>query len=188
MENRERNILEAATQVFLRYGVKRASMGDIASEAGVARQTLYNFYSNKDDVLRGSIRMFGLDAMAEIARALPEAQSVAAKVDVVLHEMVVKPFIHLHTSPNAQDLIEGYNGAGKGEMEANYEAFQGVFIDIFTPFAKELAAHDLTPELLAELIRRSASAIKYQARDEAHLRTLITGLSRMAAATVGEVA
>lgn len=186
MENRERNILDAATQVFLRYGVKRASMGDIAAEAGVSRQTLYNSYSNKDDVLRGSIRMFGQDAIAAIDAELPKLPTVSGKIDLVLQEMVVKPFVFLHASPNAQDLIEGYNAAGRSEMEANYIAFQTIFLEIFEPFTETLKRRGLTPDLLAELLRRSASAVKYQAKDEAQLLNLVAGLRSLAVAAVGQ--
>lgn len=182
MEMRERKILEAATQVFLRYGVKRASMGDIATEAGVARQTLYNSYSNKDDILRGSIRLYGLDAMAAIEAALPKAATVADQVDLVLREMALKPFAFLHASPNAQDLIEGYNAAGRGEMEANYVAFQNLLQRLFEPHADQLAKRALTPALLAEIVRRSAAALKHQARDEAHLAELLTGVRSLVVA------
>lgn len=176
MENRERNILEAATQVFLRYGVKRASMGDIAAEAGVARQTLYNIYANKDDILRGSIAMYGEDAMAAIEAELPERRSVKDQVALVLREMTLKPYVFLHSSPNAQDLIEGYNEAGRNEMEANYTAFQAILTRILAVQATNLEAKGLSADLLAEIIRRAATAFKYQASDEAHLSELIDGL------------
>lgn len=186
MENRERNILEAATRVFLRYGVKRTSMADIAAEADVARQTLYNIYSNKDDILRGSIRMYGEDALAAIQAGLPKLVSTSDKVDLVLREMTIKPYEILHSSPNAQDLIEGYNTAGRDEMEANYLAFEAQLARIFAPHSAELARKDLTPELLAELVRRSASAIKYQAKDKTHLAKLMQGLSNLVSTSLGK--
>ncbi|MEM8773980.1 MAG: helix-turn-helix domain-containing protein [Pseudomonadota bacterium] len=184
MENRERNILEAATRVFLRYGVKRTSMADIAAEADVARQTLYNIYTNKDDILRGSIRMYGEDALVAIQEGLPKLVSTSDKVDLVLREMTIKPYEILHSSPNAQDLIEGYNSAGRDEMEANYLAFQEQLSQIFVPYSKELTKQNLTPQLLAELVRRSASAIKYQAKDKAHLLRLMRGLKGLVASIV----
>ena len=186
MENRERNILDAATRVFLRYGVKRASMGDIAAEAGVARQTLYNTYSNKDDILRGSIRAYGTDALQAIEAKLPGLTTTAEKVDLILDEMALKPFVLLHSSPNAQDLIDGYNAAGRSEMEANNDAFQSLFLRIFTSHADALPRRGLSPDLLAELARRSATSLKYQAQDEGHLRTLIEGLRSMIVAAVDE--
>ncbi len=185
MENRERQILNAATQAFLRYGVKRTSMGDIAEEAGVARQTLYNFYSSKDDILRGSIRMFGEDARAEIEAGLAARHTVAEQIRTILAEMVVKPFIFLHSSPNAQDLIDGYNAAGRREIEANGDGFRRLLTQVFDPFAPTLADRNLTPDSLAEIVQRSATALKSQARDEAHVKRLMDGLQSMVTATLG---
>ncbi|MEM1387994.1 MAG: TetR/AcrR family transcriptional regulator [Pseudomonadota bacterium] len=185
MENRERKIIEAATQVFLRYGVKRASMGDIAAEAGVARQTLYNIYTNKDDILRGSIRLYGLDAMAAIEDGLPRAQDLDAQLALVFDEMAIKPYAFLHASPNAQDLIEGYNEAGRGEMEANYQEFQQVIARLLTPHQAALAKHGSAPEQIAEMIRRAAAGFKYQARDSAHLTALLRDLRMLVLAAAG---
>ena len=52
MDEKQVAIAEAAIRVISRYGVKRTTMQDIADEAGVVRQTLYNYYKKKDDVLR----------------------------------------------------------------------------------------------------------------------------------------
>ncbi|MEM9247275.1 MAG: helix-turn-helix domain-containing protein [Pseudomonadota bacterium] len=185
MENRERNILEAATRVFLRYGVKRASMGDIASEAGVARQTLYNLYANKDDILRGSIRMFGYDAMAAIERDLAVGLSLRAQIALVFEETALKPYRFLHASPNAHDLIEGYNDAGRDEMNANYAAFRSVLARILSPYETALAIRGLTSASLAEIAQRGAAAFKYQAMDEAHLSALLDGLTSLVEAACG---
>lgn len=157
-------------------------MSDIAAEAGVARQTLYNIYTNKDDILRGSIRMFGIDALAAIEAELPQQDTLHDRIALVLREMAEKPYAFLHTSLNAEDLIEGYNDAGRDEMEANYTAFQNVLADIFAAHEEALEAKGMSPDLLAETIRRSAATFKHQARDETHLRTLLGGLIALAEA------
>ena len=55
MSEKQANIIEAATATFARYGVKRTTMGDIAEQAGISRQTLYSFYPNKDEILSAAI-------------------------------------------------------------------------------------------------------------------------------------
>ncbi|MCX6005477.1 MAG: TetR/AcrR family transcriptional regulator [Chloroflexi bacterium] len=48
---REKQILEAAMAVFTRKGFGEATVADIASEAGVAVGTIYNYYRDKHDLL-----------------------------------------------------------------------------------------------------------------------------------------
>lgn len=48
----ERRLLAAARTTFARLGVDRATVRDIAREAGVAQGLLYNYFRSKDDLLR----------------------------------------------------------------------------------------------------------------------------------------
>ena len=66
MDEREKPIVEAAIRVIMRYGVKRTTMNDIAGEAGIVRQTLYNVFQNKEDVLRATIRYVTETSINEI--------------------------------------------------------------------------------------------------------------------------
>ncbi|MBB3600626.1 AcrR family transcriptional regulator [Mycolicibacterium sp. BK556] len=44
-------IVAAARAVFIRYGVARTRMADVAKEADLARQTLYDFVSGRDQLI-----------------------------------------------------------------------------------------------------------------------------------------
>ena len=46
--DKREQVIQAASMAFLNKGYKNASMEAIASEAGVAKQTLYNYFGNKD--------------------------------------------------------------------------------------------------------------------------------------------
>ena len=59
MTEKNSQILDAAQSVFARYGVSKTTMNDIAREAGIARQTLYNKYPGKSEVLRACVRQYG---------------------------------------------------------------------------------------------------------------------------------
>jgi TetR/AcrR family transcriptional regulator, fatty acid metabolism regulator protein len=50
VRTRER-ILEAATEVFARYGFHGARVADIADQAGIAYGLVYHYFDNKDDIL-----------------------------------------------------------------------------------------------------------------------------------------
>ena len=50
---RRTQILDAATRVFASKGFNRATIRDVAQDAGVADGTIYNYFSNKTDLLFG---------------------------------------------------------------------------------------------------------------------------------------
>jgi len=50
-EQRKRQILAAAMQVFARLGFHKARMDDVAREAGVSKGLLYWYYKNKDALI-----------------------------------------------------------------------------------------------------------------------------------------
>lgn len=50
---RRTQILDAATRVFASKGFNRATIRDVARDAGVADGTIYNYFANKTDLLFG---------------------------------------------------------------------------------------------------------------------------------------
>lgn len=55
MENinkKKSQILEAAKILFTKYGYKRVSMDEIAREANVVKSTIYQYFKDKDDLLK----------------------------------------------------------------------------------------------------------------------------------------
>lgn len=69
-DSRER-IIQGAIRSIARHGLERSSMASVAREAGVARQTVYAYYSNREDVLR--------DAITRSATELTDAAVAKAK-------------------------------------------------------------------------------------------------------------
>jgi AcrR family transcriptional regulator len=47
MENKER-ILEKATDLFMRYGIRSITMDEIAAQLGISKKTIYQFFTDKD--------------------------------------------------------------------------------------------------------------------------------------------
>jgi AcrR family transcriptional regulator len=51
VEDKRRQLIDAAVRVFARKGYHASRVGDIAEEAGVAHGLLYHYFKSKDDVL-----------------------------------------------------------------------------------------------------------------------------------------
>jgi len=186
MATTEKEILDAAVRMFSRYGVKRTSMADLAQEAGISRQTLYNAYKNKDDVLRALIRSYTEDALSAIESGLANAQDLGDQLDIVFDRMVFDGFDLVRDMPNAQDIIDGFNAAGQEELNASAEKFRLVIERILSPRQEALARAGLTPSELSDFVQRSAKAASSAARDRDHLTRLLKSLKHLCLAASGE--
>jgi len=71
-DSRER-LERAALLVFARAGYARATVRDVAREAGVAQGLLYNYYRGKDDLLAAVFRRSMADVETSFAAAAAEA-------------------------------------------------------------------------------------------------------------------
>ncbi len=47
----KKKLIDATIACVKRWGIEKTSLNDIAREAGCARQTVYNYYKNKDDLI-----------------------------------------------------------------------------------------------------------------------------------------
>lgn len=86
----EKQIVAAATRAFRRYGIDRATVVDIAQEAGVSRQTLYNHAPGGKDTIIAMVivdeaRRVNARARRRLNLELPPAELLAhAHVELVL--------------------------------------------------------------------------------------------------------
>lgn len=61
-------ILEQCRGLFARYGIRSISMDDIARELGISKKTLYQFVSNKADLLDKLFKKFQSDFIESVNR------------------------------------------------------------------------------------------------------------------------
>lgn len=90
IEARRSQILDAAARVFARRGFHGATTKGIASEAGVAEGTIYNYFDSKSDLLIGI--MMRLSAVGDISEELTAALDVDARdflLAVARHRMTL---------------------------------------------------------------------------------------------------
>ena len=176
MKDREIHIIEAAIALFMRYGVKRTSMNDIAAEAGIARQTLYNTFANKDAVLQATIRLLSDKSTAGIDAGLEHATNLGDQLDVVFAHIAVAPFDMLAASPNAEDIVAGFNASSQSELAAAAERNRLVIRQVIEPAKKAIEGSGLSLDQFADFVQRSASGTKYNANDRKHLLALLAAL------------
>ncbi|WP_419909070.1 TetR/AcrR family transcriptional regulator [Hoeflea sp.] len=187
MNEKERNIVETAIGVISRYGVRRTTMGDIASAAGISRQTLYSNYANKEEVLAAAI-CYSTDRTMEALEADWSAESsIADKLDAYFQHCVIAYYDMLSQMPDAEDLVTGYNTVGKAEQDKAMQRKGEVLASLLAPYKDRLAKAGMTPEDLADMVLNASSNFKYVAKDRPHLLKLIGSLRQAALSLIGKV-
>lgn len=56
MDNKER-ILQKATDLFMRYGIRSITMDEIAAQLGMSKKTIYQFFTDKDEIVEAVVSM-----------------------------------------------------------------------------------------------------------------------------------
>ena len=186
MGEKETRLVEAAIEVFSRYGVRRTTMGDIAAQAGISRQTLYATYSGKDQILNAALCHISRLTLDKIRTDWAERQTIADKLDVYFNHAVIAFFEQIRSMPDSRDLMGGASdGIAINYAEAE-EPKKQALADQFLPYAKRLSGAGMSSRDLADFILQSTQSFKIVAIDEAHLRRLLKTLKGSVLALIGE--
>ncbi len=57
MDSKKLEILEKATAVFLKFGIKSVTMDDMSRELGISKKTLYSHFKDKNDLVNQIIQL-----------------------------------------------------------------------------------------------------------------------------------
>ncbi|MDO6406559.1 TetR/AcrR family transcriptional regulator [Pantoea phytobeneficialis] len=74
-EQKRKEILDAASSVFLEQGYERASMDGVAKTAGCSKATLYNYFNSKESLFEAVVRTFSTNYLTRAADELYSADN-----------------------------------------------------------------------------------------------------------------
>src|SRR5437764_3505352 len=97
MSSRER-ILDAAMEIFARYGYRRASMDQVAEAAGLTRQAVYHHFENKEALFRAVVEALhdgALEAAVAAGAAAEQGGRSLAEVLAIQVEAKIRYVIKL---------------------------------------------------------------------------------------------
>lgn len=72
MEEKEKEILTKASEIFSKYGIKSMTMDDVSRQLGISKKTLYQFVENKKDLVKRSIECHIADEECDIMKLLDD--------------------------------------------------------------------------------------------------------------------
>jgi AcrR family transcriptional regulator len=167
-------VLAAARKVFLRYGYRRVTMGDLAEAAQLSRPALYSVFPSKEQIFIELLSRSVAERFDEIRKGIPRFKTVEEKLAFAFEVWCVHPFELIQSSPDAADLLESTQ-AFAAEVNARAAAdFEGLLAELLEPVVRKQKALKLSPHHIARILRTSAHGFKSAAKDSADLRQLIS--------------
>lgn len=110
-DSRER-ILAGAIRSIARHGLERSSIASVAREAGVSRQTVYTYYSNREDVLRDAVTRSAIE-LTEAAVANARSATTASGF---LVELTMNVFFGVREHPAISAMLYSLDSHEGREM------------------------------------------------------------------------
>lgn len=176
---KEQQIAAAALRVFSRYGLKRATMNDVAEEAGVVRQTLYNVFANKDEVIHGTL-VFYTNALRQTTRdAWDGVDDLPTKLDLLFEHYVLASWDAVRATPDAGDLESGNHAAAHRAMCVAGEAMEAMLCELFAPHASAIERNGQTLPDIAAFVNAALMGLKHGIDDRAALVRHLAALKAM---------
>ena len=105
MDNKSR-IIEGAAELFSTYGVKSVTMDSLASHLGMSKRTIYEIFSDKDDILVGVLGLMA-EKQKELVRKVLDESTDAISAIFRLIEINIDHFQNL--SPAFQADIKKFH-------------------------------------------------------------------------------
>jgi len=175
----EQAILQATLSLVSRYGMAKTNVGDIAKEAGLSRQTVYNQFENKTEIFRAAIAYFGEQFRKTVKQRLPEADGLSDQLDIIFEEFTIKGYKFSRTSPETHDMVNGSHAVASDILKASFAANRDIIADILCPFESQLAKKGLSAKSLADQLEHACRGYKRDAHSLKHLNELLATQKRM---------
>ncbi|MBM4364908.1 MAG: TetR/AcrR family transcriptional regulator [Deltaproteobacteria bacterium] len=162
-------ILDAAAGVFLRYGLRRTSMDDLARAANISRPGLYLYFASKEAVFEAAVRQLMAHTAATAREALggtgPLAGRVVAAFEAIHGHLVGQGEGARHMA----ELIDTARAMLGDDLDAHERDFRA---ELVLAIGDARGAGGLGGEALADLLdlvsvgakHRSASLDEYRGR------------------------
>lgn len=79
-EEKQQLILNAARELFQKFGLHKTTVDEIADKAGVGKGTIYHYYDSKEQIFQGVLEREVNELKQEMALELQKEQSPAIKL------------------------------------------------------------------------------------------------------------
>ena len=113
---KEKQLIEGAMSIFMRFGIKSVNMDDVARQLGVSKKTLYLYFKDKEDLLGRVVDCHCTREDESITAILSKKLSAIEEMFEIMH-WVIGILSKIH--PSVQYDMEKYHPALAVSMKAS---------------------------------------------------------------------
>lgn len=176
MDEKQEKVIETARRIFLKYGYRRVTMGDIAEAAKMSRPALYLVFPSKEEILTAVVAETFAEMLDEIRKTIQDFATAEERLSTAFEIWSVRPFEMIEKSPDARDLLESsYEFADKVTTEA-FADFEKMLSGILELSIKSNSGANLSSAQTARLMASAVYGFKNAAANSRELRELIEQL------------
>ncbi|MBX7535079.1 TetR/AcrR family transcriptional regulator [Qipengyuania sp. GH1] len=173
MEERACMIAEAGYEVISRYGIRRATMNDIAQAAGVSRQTVYNIFPNREELLHGVIRYHFWHKWNEISEAVDQVENREERIAILLDRLVVRSWESMQAMPHADELELEIDTTMRERIADIHQEAATNLCEFFSPYERQLSSRGMTAKGIGEMLHLAFVGMKLSSTSQAQLETVV---------------
>ncbi|WP_432194241.1 TetR/AcrR family transcriptional regulator [Streptomyces sp. bgisy027] len=151
-------IVEGAIRAVGRYGVRKFSMSDVYTEAGVSRGTLYRYFKSKDQVLEAIGEYVERTLHTTLENAVSAHPEPEERLEVVLQALLD----YRTTHPEIMRIVESETGFVLDLLSREFTRLLAVVSDALDPVLRDappVRDGTLTKRQLAEMFIRLALSV-----------------------------
>lgn len=177
--NIRNNIIEAAREIFARYGFRKATMDEIARAARKAKSSLYHYFKSKEEVFQEVVEQEAAEVKAEIARAVAAEKTPPKKFRAyVITRMAAFKRVANLFSAFKDEYLESYSFIER--LRENYNRYE---IETITGILREGLENGVfivkNLELTAYTIFIAAKGLEYSWALEPDMKQVETNIDSM---------
>ena len=172
MNERDLKVVTAAFGLFAHYGVGKTSMAEIATESGVARQTVYNAFDGKEDLIFAALLHYADKSRADVERDCANVTDLSGRLEILFGHLAEIPFEAMQRLPHLDEILEIGDGLSEDRRSEIRETYKSAIRSALAPHERHLRQRGVALESLSVLLKGVLTHIKREARDADHLRDL----------------
>jgi AcrR family transcriptional regulator len=97
LEETKAKIIGTSVQLFMKHGIKRVTMDDIARELGISKKTIYQHYKDKEEIITTATQIH-LDGECNMMKEIRENSSNAVEHLFKLSKIMRESFDNIHSA------------------------------------------------------------------------------------------